>query len=71
MARPVPEFIEDPVGLGKVVSVIGKALLEGAREYAAAEHLKIDGFPDDPNADVPVDQVVAVLRTLLADSSHC
>src|SRR3954454_8002973 len=43
--RPVPKFTEVPVGLGNVDAFIGKALLDGPRQYAAAEDLEIHSPP--------------------------
>jgi phospholipase C len=63
--RPVPQFTQDNLGLGQVVSVIGQTLLHGIREYAAEENLEIDGLPKDPKADIPPEQVVGVLRAFL------
>ena len=63
--RPVPTFTQDTAGLGAVLSVVGKNLLDGIRGYAAAHNLEIDGLPTDPKADIPPEQVVGVLRAFL------
>ena len=64
-ARPVPQFVEDRVGLGQALSAIGKDLLTGIRGYAAQNNIEIDGLPKDPNADIPAEDVVAVLRNFV------
>ena len=61
-ARPVPPMMQDMAALGAVVSVVGKTMLQGIREYAAEHNLEIEGLPKDPKADIPDDQVVGVLR---------
>lgn len=62
-ARPVPEFVADDVGLGKVLSTLGAAFLTGVRGYAAEHKLTIDGLPEDPDADVAPDEVIPLLRS--------
>src|SRR5437016_986527 len=42
--RPVPEFIEDRLGLGQAISVIGKDLLAGIGAYAAHNNIEIGGL---------------------------
>ncbi|MET0144952.1 MAG: alkaline phosphatase family protein [Ilumatobacteraceae bacterium] len=61
--RPVPAFNEDDAALGKVVSRLGKTLLDGVRQHAADNNIKLDGAPDDPNVDVPPENIVTVLRS--------
>ena len=63
--RPVPQFIQDTVGLGQVLSTIGKDLLDGIRGYAAQHNLNIEGLPADPKADIPPEQVVNVLQAFV------
>ena len=46
-------MMRDMVALGAVVSVLGKALLDGIREYAVERNLEIEGLPKDPKADIP------------------
>ena len=53
---------QDMAALGAVVSVLGKTLLQGIRDYAAEHKLEIDGLPKDPKADIPPGDVVGVLR---------
>ena len=53
--------------LGAVLSVVGKTLLHGIREYAAEHNLEIEGLPKDPKADIPDDQVVNVFRAFVAN----
>ena len=66
VARPVPKFTEDALALGQVVSVLGKALLDGLRAYAEQNHIELDGLPDDPKADIPPEQILTVLRSAMA-----
>ncbi len=66
-ARPVPPMQQDMAALGAVLSVIGKTMLQGIREYAAEHNLEIDGLPKDPKAAIPDDQVVNVIRGFLAN----
>jgi phospholipase C len=64
--RAVPAFVGDDVALGKVVSVLGKTFLAGVRQHAADNNIKLEGAPDDPNADIPPEQIVTVLRSAAA-----
>ena len=52
-ARPVPPMQQDVAGLGAVLSVMGKTMLQGIREYAAEHNLEIEGLPKDPKAAYP------------------
>jgi len=63
--RPVPRFTHDNAGLGQALSVIGKQLLDGIQGYAVQHELKIEGLPTDPEAQVPPEQIVAVLRAFV------
>ncbi len=51
--RPVPQYIQDALGLGQALSTLGKAAFNGIRAYAEQNNIKIDGLPDDPNAEIP------------------
>ena len=42
--------------------MIGAGFLTAMRHYAAQHDLEIEGLPEDPNADLPPEQVVAALR---------
>jgi phospholipase C len=64
--RPVPEFNEDALILGQVVSGLGKTLLDGIRAYAEQNNIKLEGLPEDPRADIPPEQILTVLRSALA-----
>jgi phospholipase C len=64
--RPVPAFVEDDVALGKVVSRLGQTFLAGLREHAQQNNINIAGLPDDPNADIPPEQIVTILRNAAA-----
>jgi hypothetical protein len=62
----VPQFTVDALALGQVVSVLGKTLLDGIRGYATQNNIKIDGMPTDPNAEIPPQHVLNVMRNFLA-----
>ena len=62
----MPKFTLDALALGTVVSVIGKDLLDGIRSYAHKHKIKIDGLPDDPNSEVPPENVIEVLQNSMA-----
>jgi len=64
--RPVPAFSEDNVALGKAVSALGKTFLNGLRQHAQDNGIKLDGLPDDPNADIAPEQIVTLLRSAAA-----
>lgn len=64
--RPVPAFHEDDIALGKVLSKLGKTALDGIRQHAQENDIKLDGLPDDPTADIPPEQIVTVLRSAAA-----
>ena len=66
-ARPVPPMQQDMAALGKMLSTLGKTMLQGIRKYAAEHDLEIEGIPKDPKAAIPDDQVVNVLRGLVAN----
>ncbi len=65
-AQPVPPMQQNSAALGAVISVIGKKLIAGIREYATENNLDIEGLPKDPKADIPDDQVLAVIREYVA-----
>jgi hypothetical protein len=62
----VPAFIVDATALGQVLSQLGKTLLDGLRQHAAENNIKLEGLPDDPNADIPHEQIIIVIRRALA-----
>jgi phospholipase C len=64
--RPVPQFIEDAAALGTSLSTLGKTLAQGIREYADQDNIEIEGLPKDPSDDVPPEELLPVLRNLLA-----
>jgi phospholipase C len=65
-ARPVPKYTEDALALGQVVSTLGKALLDGFVGYAKQNNVTLEGLPEDPEADIPTDQMLTVVRSALA-----
>ena len=52
--------------LGKSLSTLGRTLYQGIREYADQNHIEIEGLPKDPDADVPAEVALSVLRNFLA-----
>ena len=66
-ARPVPPMQQDMAGLGAVLSVMGKTMIQGIREYAAEHNLEIEGLPKDPKVAIPDDQLVNVFRGFVAN----
>lgn len=61
-----PKFTEDAVALGKVVSVLGKTMLGAPRGNAEQNDITLEGLPVDPEADVPPEQILTVMRSFLA-----
>jgi phospholipase C len=64
--RPVPKFTLDVLALGNAVGSLGKNLLDGIRAYAQANKIKIEGIPEDPNAEIPPEKAVEVLQNSMA-----
>jgi hypothetical protein len=64
--RPVPTYIKDALGLGKSLSLLGKAAFEGIRGYAKAHNITIEGLPADPNAPIPPEQALHIIHNFLA-----
>jgi phospholipase C len=64
--RPVPTFAVDATALGQVLSELGKTFLDGLRQHATDNHVKLEGLPDDPNVAIPPEQIITVLRGALA-----
>jgi len=64
--RPVPQFTMDATAFGQSVSVLGKTLVDGIRGYAEQNKIEVEGIPDDPDVDVPPEQLLQVLRNVLA-----
>jgi phospholipase C len=64
--RPVPQFTLDALALGEAVSALGRTFLDGFRGYAERNDIEIEGLPKDPNAEVPPEQLLGVLRNALA-----
>jgi hypothetical protein len=59
----VPAFPVDAAALGQVLSQLGKTFLDGLRQHAAENNVKLEGLPDDPNADIPPEQIMTILRS--------
>jgi hypothetical protein len=64
--RPVPAYIKDALGLGKSLSLLGKAAFEGIRGYAEQHNIEIDGLPADPNAEIPPEQALHIIHGFMA-----
>ncbi len=64
--RRVPVFAEDDVALGKIVSTLGKTLLDAIRGYAEQNNIELEGVPEDPSTEIPPERVVTVLRNASA-----
>jgi phospholipase C len=64
--RPVPAYIKNALGLGKSLSLLGKAAFEGIRGYAEAHNIEIEGLPADPNAEIPPEQALHIIHNFLA-----
>ena len=48
------------------MSALGRTFLDGLRQHAPENDVKLEGLPDDPNADIPPEQIVTVLRSAVA-----
>ncbi|GGR89282.1 phosphoesterase [Streptomyces nojiriensis] len=64
--RPVPQYVEDALLLGRTLSTLGKAAFEGIRGFADHHNIRIEGLPDDPKAEVPPEQALQIMRDFLA-----
>jgi phospholipase C len=64
--RPVPSYVQDALGLGRTLSTLGKAAFNGIRAYAEQHHIKIDGLPADPQAEIPPEQALHIIHNFLA-----
>jgi phospholipase C len=64
--RPVPSYVQDAAGLGRTLSTLGKAAFNGIRAYAEQHHIKIDGLPADPTAEIPPEQALHIIHNFLA-----
>jgi hypothetical protein len=62
----VPSFTMDATVLGQVLSQLGKTFLDGLRQHAAENNVKLEGLPDDPTAEIPPEQIITVIRSALA-----
>ena len=49
-----------------ILSVLGATLLDGIRGYAEQNNIEVEGLPKDPDAEVPPDQILNILRSVLA-----
>ena len=45
---------------------VRKSLVDGLRAYAHQHNIEIEGFPADPNAEVPPEHIVEVLQNSMA-----
>jgi len=63
--RPVPKFTLDVLALGNVLSALGKDLLDMVCSRAQQQGIKIQGIPDDPNVEIPPENIVEVLQNTM------
>jgi hypothetical protein len=70
-ARPVPDYIQDALALGQILSTLGKAAFNGIRAYAEQNNIKIDGLPADPDAEIPQTRPCTSSTTSWPSSSRC
>jgi hypothetical protein len=45
---------------------LGITFLDGLRQHALENDIKLEGLPDDPRADIPPEQIVTLLRSAAA-----
>jgi phospholipase C len=64
--RPVPAFTVDASARGQVLAHLGKTFLDGIRHHAQDNHVKLPGLPDDPDVEIPPEQIVTVLGRALS-----
>ncbi len=64
--RPVPQYVQDALGLGKALSTLGKTVFNGIRAYAEQNHIQIEGLPEDPNAEIPPEQALHIIHNFFA-----
>ncbi len=65
---PVPEYVLDAVALGQTLTTLGRAVFEGLRGCAEQNNIEIEGLPKDPQAAVPPEQALEIIRSFLAIS---
>ena len=64
--RPVPEYIQNAPALGQTLSTLGRAAFNGIRAYAEQNHIRIEGLPADPTAEIPPEQALPIIHNFLA-----
>ncbi len=64
--QPVPEYIQNALGVGQALSTLGKAVFSGIRAYARQNDIQIDGLPEDPDAAIPPEQALHIIHSFLA-----
>ncbi|MFD9725166.1 hypothetical protein [Streptomyces sp. NPDC059072] len=62
----MPRYIEDALLVGRTLSTLGRAAFEGIRGFADHHNIHIEGLPDDPEAEVPPDEALRIMRDFLA-----
>jgi phospholipase C len=63
---PVPQYVQDALGLGQALSTLGKTVFNGIRAYAQQNHIQIEGLPKDPSAEIPPEQALHIIHNFLA-----
>jgi phospholipase C len=64
--RPVPQYVQDNITIGKTLSTLGKVAFEAIRTYAETRNIEVEGLPDDPAEPVPPEHALDVLHNFLA-----
>jgi len=64
--RSVPQYIQDTLALGQVLSRLGRAAFETIRQFAKMNNAQIEGLPKDPKAPIPPEKAVEILRNFAA-----
>ena len=62
----MPQYIQDALALGQTLSTLGKAVFEGIRGFAEQNNIEIEGLPKDPQAAIPPEQALEIIRNFLA-----
>jgi phospholipase C len=63
--HPVPAFTVDATR-GQVLTQLGKTFLDGLRQHAEDNYVKLPGLSDDSKAEIPPEQITNVLGRALA-----
>src|SRR4029077_18046374 len=64
--RSVPQYIQDTLALGQVLSKLGRAAFETMRQFAKLNNAEIEGLPKDPKAPIPPEKAVEIVQNFAA-----